>query len=34
MSEPFEINRETRAVMVGGTPTSVGARAFDVLAYL
>jgi TolB-like protein len=34
LSEPFEINRETRAVMVGGTPTSVGARAFDVLAYL
>lgn len=30
----FEVDRETREVRVGGAPTALGARAFDVLAYL
>jgi len=31
---PFEINRESRSLTVAGRGTTLGARAFDVLAYL
>jgi TolB-like protein/Tfp pilus assembly protein PilF len=34
MSAAFEIRAETREVLVDGKPTPLGARAFDVLAYL